>query len=108
MRAPILVSLLLAGCASPGGGIEEQIQGRWTAPMGYTEFHPDGRYVMQVTGGARMTGTYEVRDGGRVAITYDALPRTDEMHLTVSGDSLRMCDPERPELPCGTLVRARD
>jgi hypothetical protein len=102
-----MAAVLLAGCAS-SGGLERQIQGRWTAPMGYTEFRPDGRFVMQVTGGARMTGTYEVRGGGRVLVTYDLIPRTDEMHLTVVGDSLRMCDPGLPRLPCSTLARGRD
>lgn len=96
---------LLAACAANGG--TPPLVGRWDGPRGYTEFRVDGRYVMAVTGGARMLGSYTVLDGGRVAITYDAVPgRADTMAVTVAGDSLRLCEPRRRELPCPALVRA--
>jgi hypothetical protein len=105
--------LLLAGCSSSGADREgpstaPPFVGRWNGPRGYTEFGPEGRYEMAVTGGARMTGRYEVQADGLVAITYDQMPGHDgdAMRVTVSGDTLRMCEPGRPELPCATLVRA--
>jgi hypothetical protein len=63
---------------------------------------------MVVTGGGRMTGTYTAQADGLVSIRYDQLPGrdADAMRATVAGDTLRLCDPERPQLPCATLLRA--
>ena len=113
--------LLLASCSSagadrqpPSGGggqpsaeLERQLVGRWTAPRGYTEFGADGSYTMSVTGGARMTGRYALLGDGRVAVTYHRLPGrgADTLLLTVRGDTLRVCEPRHPGLPCPALLR---
>lgn len=100
--------LLVQGDARRGVRRPAGVRGRWNGPRGYTEFGLDGRYEMAVAGSARMTGRYVVRDGGLVSITYDLLPGrdADAMRLTVKGDTLRLCDPVRPRLPCATLLRA--
>lgn len=103
--------LLLAGCSAPGPAREvaaPPFVGRWDGARGYTEFHADGRYEMVVTGGGRMTGRYTAQGDGLVSILYDQLPgrAADAMRVTVVGDTLRLCDPALPQLPCATLLRA--
>lgn len=125
MRAVVrwmAAGLVLAACSSPGverqasaeperqpaPALERQLVGRWNAPRGYTEFGADGSYAMAVSGGARVTGRYAVLGDGRVAVTYHQLPGrgADTLLLTVRGDTLRVCEPRHPGLPCPALLRA--
>jgi hypothetical protein len=105
-RLPLAAAaLLLAAC---GGGLERELQGRWRGPAGVVEFD-DGRFVTTSPDGRRVTGEYEIMDTSRVVITYDDTrkvgPVMEHVRLYIAGDSMRMCDPDRPRQPCGRLWR---
>jgi hypothetical protein len=101
----LLAAAVLAGC---GGGFEREMQGRWRGPAGVVEFR-DGRFVTRMEGRQPFTGEYEIMDSSRVVITYDDTrkvgPVMEHFRLYISGDSMRMCDPDRPRQPCGRLWR---
>lgn len=104
----MVAGLLIAACA--GAGVEGRMLGRWSGGGGELEFLRGGRFAVQLANGTRSTGTYELRDGGRLVVTYDDVrarhPVLAQYHVAVENGELRLCDPDRPRQPCTTYRRA--